>query len=83
MNETVEEERKVVKRFHNGCKSLWEIPDIGRKSTFDRAIINRHCVTSTVKNMAGSKVLGRRYRILLNESKKDLRISTPPIVEEM
>jgi len=86
--ETTEEERKIVMRLHNQCKSLREIADvIGRPRSTIQSIIDRHCLTNTVKNMPRSgrpgKVKGRRERLLVRIVTRTPRISAVKMAEEM
>lgn len=87
-SETTEEERKIIIRLHNQCKSLAQISTIvGRARSTIQSIIDRFCTRRTVKNAPRSgrpHVLSKTdERFIVRLIKKDPKISAPTIAATM
>lgn len=86
--ESSEEERNLIIRLHNQCKSLNEISQqIGRPRSTVQSIINRFCVTKSVKNKPRSgrpEILSKQDKhYILREIKKNPKISAPKLSADL
>jgi len=84
-SKTTEEERKIIIRLHNQCKSLAQISKIvGRARSTIQFIIDRFCSQKTVKNAPRSSrphILPKiDERFIVRLIKKDPKILAPTIV---
>lgn len=87
-SETTEEERKIIIRLHNQCKSFAQISNIvGRARSTIKCIIDRFGARKTLKNTPRS---GRTHvlsktdkRFIVRLIKKDPKVSAPTIAVTM
>lgn len=86
--ETSEEERKIIIRLHNQCKSLAEIGNIiGRPRSTVQGIIDRFCERKSLKNKPRSgrpeKLSGADKRVILRLIKNNPKLSAPKIATDL
>lgn len=86
--ETSLDERRMILRLHNQCKSSYEIAkSVGRPRSTVQSIIDRFGTTKTLKNQPRSgrpsKLTDRDRRIITREIKKNPKVSAPKLAGEL
>lgn len=86
--ETSPDERKLIIRLHNQCKSSYEIARlVGRPRTTVQSVIDRFGVTKSVQNKQRSgrprSLTEHDERFIVREIKKNPRTSAPKLASEL
>lgn len=86
--ETSPDERKLILRLHNQCKSSYEIAKlVGRPRSTVQSVIDRICVTKSIENQRRSgrprALTEHDERFIVREVKKNPKTSAPKIASEL
>jgi len=86
--ETTMEERKIILRLHNQCKSLREIAElVGKPRSTIQGIVDRFCKNKSLKNLPRSgrppALSQNDERFIVRQIKKNPKMSAPKITGEL